>query len=562
MFELLEKAKTNTVAKILSSTEFEQLLAKHGWAGLPIKFLETLARSPDVSIQTILLISPYLHYREKALRHSKHPFIAPCLLWPRLLDVWNPEQYLTPPEAWDGLVSLVTKANSSSKAKKEFEQKTLVDVSKISERDIRVCCANPKFDNRFLHIMLLNTQQKLRRIAVQYLPPSNTIAQLALKDSSPNVRKALVHNYAKNNNIMSHLLSDSKASVLLAVAKSDCSPEILDALSHSMDIYILLALIENPHISAQTIEKLSCHPYALGENSITDSNSVNAWYQGLCQNYPQINESINNKNDAAMGFLLSFNNALAAHKYTPVSIMLKLARIPLESIRISLVSNPNLPAELASALCLDPNVAVRTATLAQAELRNKISPEIQIQQLNFLAASENSQERFSAAINPNSPEYLLEQLSKDTDNWIVRAVASNPSTPEYVLRKLALHHSEDIISTLLRNEALPLDLIEPFITHPNIDSRLAVLWHPKVVDPKMLAILANDSQSAIRASLAESSKATPNILNKLASDPNEVVRYAVTANAKTTTETLEILANDGNPKIVRAAKYRLRERSK
>jgi len=46
-------------------------------------------------------------------------------------------------------------------------------------------------------------------------------------------------------------------------------------------------------------------------------------------------------------------------------------------------------------------------------------------------------QKFELAKNPNTPIHILEELSKDEDNWVRQYVAKNPNTPIQFLEELS-----------------------------------------------------------------------------------------------------------------------------
>ena len=61
----------------------------------------------------------------------------------------------------------------------------------------------------------------------------------------------------------------------------------------------------------------------------------------------------------------------------------------------------------------------------------------EILQLIFNSFSKDWYARYGVALNPSTPNYILEFLSKDENEDVRRTVADNPNTPVSILEKLS-----------------------------------------------------------------------------------------------------------------------------
>ncbi len=108
-------------------------------------------------------------------------------------------------------------------------------------------------------------------------------------------------------------------------------------------------------------------------------------------------------------------------------------------------------------------------------------------------------------------------------------------------------------------EAASLDIwlkvIERF---PNLREWVA---HNKTVPLQILDLLARDSSSAVRFTVAGKRKLSPELQMVLAKDPESSVRHGLACNAKCETSVLKALAEDREPFVRAAAAERLKKRS-
>ena len=163
---------------------------------------------------------------------------------------------------------------------------------------------------------------------------------------------------------------------------------------------------------------------------------------------------------------------LGRNDNTPVDVLYELCEDVDPFIRSSVAYNKNAPKELVNKLMFDTNDEIR----AIISKRNDISREDVFQMafdssnavrhglarnrntpVEFLKVMCNYQAlRISVAGNTSCPTYILEELSKDKDEFVRGYVASNTSTPKTVLSNLELDDIWWVRELAVANHRLPL----------------------------------------------------------------------------------------------------------
>lgn len=123
-----------------------------------------------------------------------------------------------------------------------------------------------------------------------------------------------------------------------------------------------------------------------------------------------------------------------------------------------------------------------------------------------LAGPEFADVRYHVADNPSAPEAVLEQLSRDADEWVRRNVGDNPSAPEAVLEQLSRDADTSVRRCVAANPATPLPALE---------------------------VLSRDADEWVRRRLAANPATPLPALEVLSRDDDEWVRYYVAGNPAT-----------------------------
>jgi hypothetical protein len=583
MFEQLEKARTNTVAKILDSTAFKLLLVECGWQGLPPKFLKTVASSAETPVPVLLQVIPLLsvELKEEVARHGKHPLFGLCLLWPEFVQRWQPWTYATLEEAWIALQDnphawLDTRAEplATEAEQDDFRTKRIyVDDHNLTSRYVGRVCDNPLFDHRLHGVLLRHPHAEMRRLALcMGKGLSDEARQLALHDPSPQVRSQLARQCPNDDELMMVLARDEDMAVRIQVAYAHCSPEVLHGLSDTMDVHLLHILAFNPRLSAATVEKLCAHPYALRQAMLDEAFGADArtapdpavawqaWLKRMMHTCPQLQASIRDKFSSVSEHLMHFNAHLAKHSCTPQALLEEYAASPLDFLRREAAANPSLPASAVQRLRDDPDDEVRLRVLKRSDLGSTLGGDEFENQLRVAACSSDSSERAQVASCETCPLDLLQALARDEDSWVRRMVACNPATPVDLLRQLCDADDSFVLSSLAENLLSPPDVLERLLTHPDYFARYSLVVYRNNTPVEMLQRLVNDKSLDVRRALLEHGRCTPGMLDVLVNDKSVQVRRLVATNPHASDAILERLSVDPDGKTARAAGRALKAR--
>ncbi len=160
-------------------------------------------------------------------------------------------------------------------------------------------------------------------------------------------------------------------------------------------------------------------------------------------------------------------------------------------------------------------------------------------QLGKLAKSVSVRDRVQAALQSEDAE-LLKTLAQDSATAVRMAAAMNPSTPEMVLEILSRDPVVVVKEAALRNESTSIESIES----SGSEAGSLNIASSKKATPESLAKLANDKDEEIRTEVAKNKNTPVEVLLKLAKDKSSDVREAVVDNPNTPIEALMKLAKD------------------
>ncbi len=113
--------------------------------------------------------------------------------------------------------------------------------------------------------------------------------------------------------------------------------------------------------------------------------------------------------------------AVAKNPHTPVHILEKLAKDPVNLVRALVATNPNTPSHILQNLFSDEKI-VRDGLSGNPSTPTKI--------LKTLADDSDKMVRMRIAENPSAPVELLERLTKDPDENVAKAAQANLSKRE------------------------------------------------------------------------------------------------------------------------------------
>ena len=212
---------------------------------------------------------------------------------------------------------------------------------------------------------------------------------------------------------------------------------------------------------------------------------------------------------------------------------------------------------------------------------NNASPEI----IEELVKDEDKGVRRAVAENPNATADILRKLAEDEDSEVRQEVAKNPKAPVEVLKKLAGDKSWEVKRIVAMNPNTPVDILMKLAEDKDGDVRREVVKNPNTtVD--ILIKLAGDKYWVVRWDVAKNPNAPADILRNLAEskdwdtkkavamNPNTPVdilmklaeskdwdtKKAVAMNPNTPVDILRNLAEDRNSDVRRFAEMELRKR--
>jgi hypothetical protein len=218
----------------------------------------------------------------------------------------------------------------------------------------------------------------------------------------------------------------------------------------------------------------------------------------------------------------------------PLSLLRLKAIQGEEEDRLKLVLNPVVPLELFQKLRFDGDDTVQKCAVA----RNPSTPK---ESLELFAKSHNPNIRRAVALN-TAASSLLNDLAKDADESVLRAVAINPSTP---IELLTLLLKNDLVRlTVGLNTSTPVEVLRELARDEDEKVRLGVALNTSA-PAQVLKELAQDENEVVRFGVTSNTSAPAEVLEELAQDENEVVRSGVASNTSAPAQVLKDLAQDG-----------------
>ena len=157
--------------------------------------------------------------------------------------------------------------------------------------------------------------------------------------------------------------------------------------------------------------------------------------------------------------------------------------------------------------------------------------------------------------NNNASPEIIEELMKDEDVEVRKAVAKNPSTPVDILKKLTDDKDKDVRKEVAKNPKTPVDILKKLAGDEVVDVRWEVAINPNTpVD--ILRKLVEDKDCIVRITVARNLRTPADILMTLAGDKSWRVRFAVASNPKIPADILRKLAKDKDKDVKqRVAKH-------
>jgi hypothetical protein len=347
-----------------------------------------------------------------------------------------------------------------------------------------------------------------------------------------------------------------------AAAKSvEALRALIVGLSKSESIDLIIAVLNEPEISAEVLSKLAQNNDENVRSKIADNLRTPA---AVLSSYAKDTDS-----DLRSGVALNPN--------TPAPILMDLASDENELVRCSVAQNPRTPAPILIDLASDENETVRAITaqnrstpasafidlagdkvieVIQSVASNSMAPT---DVLTTLAGNANNSVRHYVATNPQTPTTVLTTLASDVEIPVRLGVATNPHTSTADLTTLASDADLDIRLCVASNPQTPPAILLAFSESTNEKIRQAVTHNPQA-PPAILLTLAGDAYLEVRRGVASNRQTPPTILLTLAGDADFYVLWAVTQNLKTPIEALQIIKNNKNSQLSSLAKKALAQR--
>ena len=199
--------------------------------------------------------------------------------------------------------------------------------------------------------------------------------------------------------------------------------------------------------------------------------------------------------------------------------------------------------------------------------RTTNSPEL----LSVYVYDPDTRVRIAVAQNPNTPNNLLEELTQDSDIWVLDTIAGRDNLSEDLILKLVSRIEEfeslcmkyddndaweelgEFVSDIASNSNTP-----PYILHnisrlyevcDIIDVSLAA--NPNTPEEVLRDILTEYSDSIVEA-LAENPSTPEDVLMEIATDPTysySDARYLMAKSKTTPTSVLQVLAKDSDKEV-------------
>jgi hypothetical protein len=216
--------------------------------------------------------------------------------------------------------------------------------------------------------------------------------------------------------------------------------------------------------------------------------------------------------------------AIAWHKATPQSVLVRLTQHENMHVRYAIACNPASRNRTLTLLEHDKEYGVRYHVAEHPHAGPRL--------LQRLLKDKNSEVADAALRNPNTPlKARLAALGQRFDNDVTRAAAANPDTPAELLERWAKLDTSGIMRRVIAsNPSAPTELLEPWAMQlvpesDRLDSlQNAVARNPRLSAP-MATLLSSPAYSTYtRGALAANPALPGHVSIALAVDPSPAVR--------------------------------------
>ncbi len=215
------------------------------------------------------------------------------------------------------------------------------------------------------------------------------------------------------------------------------------------------------------------------------------------------------------------NEAISNNRKTPPNVLSILSKNSKDVIRMNVAYNHNTPSDILEILAKDPKIEVvkaasvnpntphevlvdlyGTGKFSESLAENPNSPQFILEEL---ANDKDSISHFLVSKNPSAPPHLLEEMSKETNFIVIQNVVSNPNTPPHILSDFANSSDEGIRGNLASNPNLPLEISKKLAKDPEPSVRLQLAQNPNT-PVEVLDILEKDKSNYVRSDAIKNKK--------------------------------------------------------
>jgi hypothetical protein len=263
------------------------------------------------------------------------------------------------------------------------------------------------------------SRQLLRRLGIiadhHTLPPTDktlTAEELGLLCESGGFAQWLVTKHPNVTSEQLEMLSNKTSTLVLSgVARCPKTPEaVIKKLTSRYELAIKTALLENPNLSAESVQAFAARPNI----------------------------------EHALKIALSHRPELTQKQ---LEIFSKSGRV---AIRTGIAKNPSTSSRILAALSHDKSVGVRGAVAQH--------PSLDPKNFELLAKDPIAAVRSVLTTRPDLPAVFIELLSKDISPRVQSYIAKRKDTAPEILSRLILSPYREVFQAALQNEATPKEV--------------------------------------------------------------------------------------------------------
>ncbi len=566
MFTLLENARSNTVGKILVSTEFKLLLLEHGWESLPISFIRTVAKSADAPLKSLMQIVERLSLKEQdeVMRNGRNTFTHMAILWPELFDALKIWQCDSQQDALQKLCELPCVPQTWTPlecAKQEETFLYLCGSGYMESRFIEQLSKNTTDSSLLIHTLCRHPSPQVRYALLVYCQLTRDDLLSLLDDADAGVRSLLPMHLADDRASLTRLSTDDEELVRSAVAEFTPDEVLQHRLAEDTSPLVALRLLHNKTLSDSVLETLMHHPCALQPTQPQISFDARRHEESKAEyasrQYRLINHTPWSVDQEQQDRIFEMNCLLIHHPRIPDAFLQTVADSSHTNLKWELAVRDALPQQVINTLLQDDNSDIVN------ELRRQCVSKGFPCELDFaaLAHSSDIDEVYLAARHPQCPVDLLEHIYL-TGNYKIRAaVVENIGVPLALLERCLEEYKDasdfnlqffvlgGLASAPNSSEAILLTLAD----HPVQEVRW-YLSNRTQFFPSLVEKLIHDKKADIRACLAQNPACPESALMILMQDKSVKVRRALAENPSLPLSALEVLVNDDDARTARICK--------